>query len=379
MSSFLTDLIRRKKKKVNEANFLKSGERAVAALRSLYKQYGYLPFKMSKFEEYDLYVRNKEFLVGDRVITFNDTDGRLLALKPDVTLSIIKNSVYEKGAKQKVYYNENVYRVSPKTKRFKEIMQSGIECIGDTDIFDTYEVLYLASRSLASVSENYALDISHLGILSKLLSGASDNDAFKKRITALISEKNKHEINKACSDFSVSDEYAEIIKEIADMYGDMNSVLARLLPVCDKIGAMEQYTELSSLCAMLSESGMADRIRLDFSVVNDMNYYNGVVFKGFIEGIPDGVLSGGEYGSLMERMGKHSGAVGFAIYLDFIEELTSVARDFDVDVLLLYSPSSDPVSLLKMKNKLISEGKSVSLQKAAPSKLRYRELIKLDK
>ena len=363
---------------MSEINILKSGEKTVAALRSLYKQYGYLPFKMSKFEEYELYVRNKEFLIGDSVITFNDTDGRLLALKPDVTLSIIKNSVYEKGCKQKVYYNENVYRVSQKTRRFKEIMQSGLECIGDTDIFDTYEVVYLALRSLSSVSENYALDISHLGILSKLLSCACDNEAFKKRITALIAEKNKHEIGKVCEEFFVSDEYAELIRGVIDTYGNSDSVLKKLEPVCDKIGAMEQYSELSELCAMLSDSDMADKIRLDFSVVNDMNYYNGIVFKGFVQGVPDGVLSGGEYSSLMERMGKNSGAVGFALYLDFIEELTAQARDYDVDVLLLYKSESDPVSLLKLKNKLISEGKSVSLQKAIPEKLRYRELIELD-
>ena len=155
-------------------------------------------------------------------------------------------------------------------------------------------------------------------------------------------------------------------------------MLKKLEPVCDKIGAMEQYSELSELCAMLSDSDMADKIRLDFSVVNDMNYYNGIVFKGFVQGVPDGVLSGGEYSSLMERMGKNSGAVGFALDLDFIEELTAQARDYDVDVLLLYKSESDPVSLLKLKNKLISEGKSVSLQKAIPEKLRYKELIELD-
>ena len=91
-----------------DEKLLKNEERAMLSLRSLYRQYGYMPFKMSKFEEYDLYVRNKEFLVSDSVITFNDTDGRLLALKPDVTLSIIKNGVDEPGAKQKLYYNENV-------------------------------------------------------------------------------------------------------------------------------------------------------------------------------------------------------------------------------------------------------------------------------
>ena len=80
-----------------DSRILKKEERAMLSLRALYKLHGYLPFKMSKFEEYDLYVRNKEFLVSDSVITFNDTDGRLLALKPDVTLSIIKNGVDTPG------------------------------------------------------------------------------------------------------------------------------------------------------------------------------------------------------------------------------------------------------------------------------------------
>ena len=110
---------------------LKNEEKAVFALRSLYKRYGYLPFKMSKFEEYDLYLKNKDFLVSDRVITFNDVSGKLLALKPDVTLSIIKNTRDMPGVKQKVYYNENVYRVSSDTGHFGEIMQAGLECIGD--------------------------------------------------------------------------------------------------------------------------------------------------------------------------------------------------------------------------------------------------------
>ena len=70
----------------------KTEERAVFTLRSLYRRYGYAPYKMSRFEEYDLYVRNKDFLASDRIITFSDGGGRLLALKPDVTLSIVKNA-----------------------------------------------------------------------------------------------------------------------------------------------------------------------------------------------------------------------------------------------------------------------------------------------
>ena len=110
---------------------LKKDEQAIFLLRKLYQNYGYQSYKMSRFEEYDLYVRNKDFLVSDQVITFSDKSGKLLALKPDVTLSIIKNAGKTTDGVQRVYYNENVYRVDPQTRAFREIMQTGLECIGD--------------------------------------------------------------------------------------------------------------------------------------------------------------------------------------------------------------------------------------------------------
>ena len=123
------------------------GEKVILALRSLYDGYGYTQYKMSKFEEYDLYARNKDFLISDGVITFTDTNGKLMALKPDVTLSIVKNSRDAVGV-QKLYYNENVYRISRGSQSFREIMQVGLECLGDIDDYCLTEVLFLAARSL---------------------------------------------------------------------------------------------------------------------------------------------------------------------------------------------------------------------------------------
>lgn len=355
-----------------------SVENAAVILRSIYKQYGYLPFKMSKFEEYDLYVRNKEFLVSDHVITFNDTDGRLLALKPDVTLSIIKNGTYEQGCKQKVYYSENVYRVSHKTHRFKEFTQSGLECIGDIDISDIYEVLSLAARSLAVFSQDFVLDVSHLGILSKVLTTASSDPSFTEEATRLIAEKNRHEIEMLCKRFSVSDEHIDMINELVAIYGDSKEVLPRLAVICEKVGAQDAYSELKVLCELLSKSDSEGNIKLDFSVVNDMNYYNGIVFRGFLKGIPEGVLSGGEYGTLMQRMGKNADAIGFAIYLDLLEELLVSTRKYDVDTLIVYDNKTNISKMLALKERLLSEGKSVSTQREIPQKLRYKELIKLE-
>ena len=148
---------RRRKNNVIDTKLLKSEEKAIFSLRSLYSRYGYLPFKMSKFEEYELYLKNKDFLVSDRIITFNDTNGKLMALKPDVTLSIIKNCEDTVGFKQKLCYNENVYRVSGSTHQYKEIMQTGIECIGDIDNYDVFEVITLAAKSLSLISDKDSL------------------------------------------------------------------------------------------------------------------------------------------------------------------------------------------------------------------------------
>ena len=362
-----------------DISVLKNEEKAVFALRSLYQQYGYLPFKMSKFEEYDLYVRNKDFLVSDSVITFNDTDGRLLALKPDVTLSIIKNTVDGDGVKQKVYYNENVYRVSGKTHRFKEIMQTGLECIGDTDIYDVLEVIYLAAKSLDGVSSDFVLDISHMGILSAVLSSVTNEALFKKEITKLISEKNRHEAEALCASYSIGEEDKEAIMSFFELYGDVDEVLERLSPICEHRGAEEALTELKTLWSFLSKTEFSGKIRFDFSVINDMNYYNGIVFRGFLSGVSEGVLSGGEYGMLMRRMGRRSKAIGFALYLDLLEELGGQRRDVDVDVIILYSENTPAELIISKKTDLIKGGKSVLLSKSVPEKIRYREIIDLDR
>jgi ATP phosphoribosyltransferase regulatory subunit len=145
---------------------------------------------MSKFEEYELYLKNKEFLVSDNVITFTDTDGRLLALKPDVTLSIIKNSRPKDKELIKAQYNENVYRVSGSTHTFKEIMQSGIECIGEIGDREIAEVLSLASQSLASLSEDYVIEISSLDLVCSVLAAFGITDSALDGALDLIGRKN---------------------------------------------------------------------------------------------------------------------------------------------------------------------------------------------
>jgi len=294
---------------------LNNDEKAIFSLRMLYKKYGYSQYRMSKFEEYDLYVRNKDFLISDNIITFTDTDGKLMALKPDVTLSIIKNTTDEQTNLKKLYYDENVYRVSKGTNSFREIMQAGLECIGNVDDSAIYEVLMLACESLGTISCEYVLEISHLGIVSAIIEEMDVDAKTEKALLKCISEKNTHEIVKICEEQKVSPD--KLIK-IVSVYGEPVKVIPVLKDIeSEKIRG--EVSQLISICSALSDNGYGKNINIDFSVINDMNYYNGFVFKGFVNGIASGILSGGQYDKLMSKMGRSSGAVGFALYLDLLD------------------------------------------------------------
>ena len=295
---------------------IRNDEKAIFALRTLYRSYGYSQFKMRKFEEYDLYVKNKDFLISDSVITFTDTNGKLMALKPDVTLSIIKNTKDAPGV-QKLYYNENVYRVSNRTHAFKEIMQVGLECIGEVDSKCVIEVLNLAEESLKSISESYVLDISHMGIISEILDKCGASFECRKKVLQCIGEKNLHELAAVCRADGFDGEMTELLKKLALTCGRACDVMPEIEAMLSGVVSEQSILELENIAAALD----SEFVNIDFSVVNDMSYYNGIVFKGFIAGIPTGVLSGGQYDKLMKKMGKSSSAIGFAVYLDMLERL----------------------------------------------------------
>ncbi len=352
-------------------------ERVMYSLRDMYGMRGYLPFKMSKFEEYDFYMKNREFLIGENIISFTDADGTLLALKPDVTLSIIKNAKDLPGIKEKVYYCENVYRTSGASRKFKEIMQIGLECIGDIDSYDVCEATELAAESLAKIDENFVLDISNMGLVASLLDEADLVGDERERLVSYIASKNSHE---AAALLEKSNAPRDIAKKIL-------TLMSLRVPLVDVPAALEPFavgevgkvalSDISALVAMLSGGKYTDKMFFDASVMNDMNYYNGIVFRGFISGISEGVLSGGRYDALMQRMGKRSGAIGFAIYLDLLEGISEKSSDHDVDVLLLYSEKLDTGAVLARVNELISEGFSVSAQRAIPEGIRYLKIERM--
>ena len=312
-----------------DQSILKFEEKVVFSLRSLYSAYGYRQFKMSKFEEYSLYSKNQDFLVSEGVITFNDTNGKLMALKPDVTLSIIKNVKDIKGVTDKCYYNETVYRISETTHTYKEVMQTGLECIGDIGTKDVFEVAELAVKSLETINSEYMLHISHIGLINALLSEYGIGDALKPDIITAITEKNTGGLKKL-----LSKDNFEKLRCLTDNYDNTDDIFTALNAASKSEESITAIEELQAVCDYLKANGY-NKITLDFSISKNDRYYSGIIFKGFINGFSSHILSGGQYDKLMKRMNRTSGAIGFAVYLDSLENIEkATASDGYINIAL---------------------------------------------
>ena len=308
-------------------------EKVIFGLRSLYRSYGYTQYKMSKFEEYDLYAKNKDFLISDSVITFTDTNGKLMALKPDVTLSIIKNIQDRTDGVQKLFYNENVYRISKGNQSYKEIMQVGLECIGQISEDDIRQAIDLAARSLQSISSACVLNVTDLDLVSQVTAQAEADGTKAADVLQCVEEKNEDGLKK----LGLSENQLTILSCLIRSSGAAQEVLPKLIRALDGLCDTAPLQRLSQIIAAIEDPQIRNMIQVDFSLTSDLNYYNGIVFKGFVEGVPSAVLSGGQYDKLMKKMKHSSRAVGFAVYLDMLDMAIEDAGD-DENVLNVALP-----------------------------------------
>lgn len=349
---------------------LQREERVNFKLRSIYEARGYQRYKMSKFEEYDLYAENKDFLKGAGILTFTDARGKLMALKPDVTMSIIKSASGKSDTCEKVYYNENIYRLD-NSSRYKEISQTGLECIGRIDGYSRYEVLLLAAKSLAAFSDDYILDISHMGILGKILGEADIPSYERERILSGILKKSLHEMEDIRP--IIGDGIYEKIAKLIKLNPDPRMGLAELESIC---GECEALSELHKVCDELSREIGSEHIQLNSAVIQDVSYYNGIIFQGFISGIPEKVLSGGQYDYLAARMGKNTQAIGFGVSTELLCDLEEAATPSG-KVLLIYADGESISDIEKATRMLSGSGMKVEVQCEPPKSGDYTKIYKL--
>ena len=250
-------------------------------ISQLYSSYNLKRCRLTPFEDYDLYSDKKDFLDNKSILTFTDLNGSLMVLRPDITLSVIRLNLTGK-----FYYNEPVYRPDPDSNHFRQFQQSGIEFLGSLSSSDIHQVIEIALNCLKILAngKDYVLDIADNSTVSKILI----NHPNKARILDCLRNKNISGLN--------------------------------------ELGAPGELIDLLSTDRLEGWTFSDDHVRIDCSAVNNLNYYNGLVFNGYIEGLPSSVLSGGQYDGILRAMNSSiPNGMGFAIYLD------RLGVDFDYD------------------------------------------------
>ena len=300
---------------------LQPKERASFALRALYEAAGCRKYHMGRFEEYSLYQANRSFLSSEQVITFTDLDGRLLALKPDVTLSIAKTAQPAPGETLRYYYHENVYRPSAESHTFKEIGQMGLEFLGGVGEAEVQQAVCLAAQSLGQLGTDWVLEVSHMGYLFGLLDALQVPEDDRAGLLRKLGQKNAHELRAAALAAGLDEDAADTLCRVLTLCGGYADTLPRAEALCRNDAMRAAVAELQGLAGPLEQAGGA--IRLDLTLAGEMEYYNGLVFQGYLKALPRPLLKGGRYDLLMQQFTPGAGAIGFAVYLDELDRLSA--------------------------------------------------------
>lgn len=369
-------------------------ERTVLELSNLLSLFGYKKYRNARFEDYGFYMENREFLAAEGVITFNGADGRLMALKPDMTLSIVKNANLCNGSFGKFYYDENVYRFSPENRGYREIHQVGLELIGEVGDYEMAEALLLAIKSLDIIDSECILAISNIVFFNSVIDEGNFSQKERVDLLAAISEKNVHEAEKICEKAGTDIAISKAIVEMMGISGSLKSGLAKLREIgATVLGCGEKSKVFFDACAemerlydMICESGaksedgsikLCDLLELDLCVTSYIDYYSGIIFRGYVRGVPRMVLSGGRYDKLAERIGKKPGAVGFAIYLNDLNLYYPKEKN-DADILIAKGGGYD-AEVFSEVVRLTSEGTAVRVENANDPNIRSGKVIEWEK
>jgi ATP phosphoribosyltransferase regulatory subunit len=237
---------------------------------------------------------------------------------------------------------------------FREILQAGIECVGDVGFYEVAEVVYLAAKSLEALGEGTILSLSHVGLIRFCMDSSGLPACARSQALDCLRQKREQELRALCQEHGADDTLP-----VALLRARTPDDLAPLLTADNA-----PWQELRQIIALLP----AGKVRLDFSLGNDMKYYSGLVFKGYVRGVPASVLSGGQYDRLLSHMGKNARAIGFALYLDQLEQLEETA-EWDVDTLLLCG-GADPAEILAAAESLPG---TVLAVKAEPERRNWKQ------
>ena len=253
-----------------------------------------------------------------------DTRGRLLVARPDSTIPIARLAAARLRGEifpVRLYYAQTVYALNHGLygKRDEEF-QVGVELLGAGGKKADLEMIALAASAMKTCSgENFRLEIGHADVFASLIEALDASDDTKANVRELIENKNYAALSSLLDALPQTDE-VNAVRQLPRLFGG-EEVLEKALSLVHNDGAHRALETLRELYRSLGDLGLGDQLMIDLGMVHRNDYYTGIIFRGYIEGSGETVLSGGRYDNLLAHYGMAMPAIGFVINVDSVTKV----------------------------------------------------------
>lgn len=332
-------------------------EEFVMDFEKVFESYGYEKIRLNTFEKYDTYFENKDIIDEKNFLKIMNPKGDLYVLRPDMTLPVVKKFSEQQSKNGKFYYNDSVFRTSKNGLEFNERKQVGIEYIGGKNILSNVEVLDLAIQTLERLDKNYILCISNTEYIKEMINSISENEGVRNKVLNYLYRRSS-DLENYLKEVEIEDEKITKLLQINKVFGNFEEKKGTLYDMAITDKQIEILKKLEITLKALGEKYPQDKINIDFSISVALQYYNGIIFKGYISDIKKPILSGGRYDKLVSRFGRDESALGFCVEMDNYFE--SVKRKpAKIDYLLVYSNLENGIEAMEKAREYRKTGKTV--------------------
>lgn len=312
-------------------------------------------------EFYDVFSVPCSGISQESMFKMVDNKGRLLVVRPDSTLPIarmVSSRLKNSTMPVRLYYKQAVYRNNPTlTGRRNEFMQMGVELLGVKGIRADLEILTTAVKCVFSVADDFRIELGHADVFNALSQELDIDEGYKEKIRVSIEGKNYSALNNLLDKLEPC-KAVTAIRSLPSLFGG-EEIFEKAKEICDGTNAISALEYLQSIYQNLIPLGLGDKLIIDLGLVQRNDYYTGVVFTGYINGIGDAVISGGRYDELLSVFDAPMGAAGFAIDTDAItiKQLTTDGVSYsDNPDLLVFANDGHEIEAINYVSELNEKG-----------------------
>lgn len=292
--------------------------------RDVYIKRSYKEVITPTLEFYDVFSSNKQPIEQEKMYKLFDSKGRILVLRPDMTMPIaricaskMKDCIYP----LKLCYNANVFRINESLNgKMNEMTQSGIEIIGTQNSKAEAEIITTAIEILRSIGiTDFKIEIGQSEFYRAIIENININEEEIEKLRSYVEDKNYATLKSFLEENkdNMDGNTLTVLKKLPELFGDIN-IIGEAEKITNNKKALESLKSIKEIYGILDSIGLGKYIFIDLGMVQNIDYYTGIIFRGYISDISTEVLSGGRYDNLIEEFGMKKPATGLAMNVDVI-------------------------------------------------------------